>query len=196
MAEPCIVFGWPRSGTTHLGRCLSLCHGIEWHGEILRQSGDKAELFARWLDDASRSPARYVVAKILPDQTAGFDSVSAARSAGCRVAWSGRERWSECVSSMRSAHHRGAWVFPLQTWPPVRGVLPERLMEEGGLRDSFDAAFPSAPRSDIDRFDPSAFLLEWLDIDLPRAPRTLRFMEDTPDFHSLQRQTLDLTKRK
>ena len=175
MAEPCIIFGWPRSGTTHLGRTLTLCADVEWHGEILRQDGDKAELFASWLDDASRSLARFVVAKILPDQTAGFDSVSAAAVAGCRVAWSGRESWDASVDSMRAGHHRGAWIFPLQTWPPARGILPARLTDEGGLRDAFAAVFPDAPRSDLRSFDPAAFIRTWLGVDVQSEPRHLRF---------------------
>lgn len=175
MAEPCILFGWPRCATTHLGRTLTLCPDIEWHGEILRQAGDKSELFARWLDDAKRSPARFVVAKILPDQTAGFDSVSAAAVAGCRVAWAGRESWDSCVASMHAGHHRGAWIFPLQTWPPARGVLPAQLTDERGLCSAFDTTFPDAPRSNLRTFDPLAFISSWLGIEIQNEPRQLQF---------------------
>lgn len=190
MAELGILFGWPRSGTQHIGRCLSICDGVEWHGEILRREAHPSITFGRWLRNARKSTAKWCVAKILPDHLSGWearDCIEAAHFSGASVAWAGREKWEDCVSSMERAHWSGAWHFPLRTWPPTRVPLPDKFRDERGLRECFQSVFPDAPESMLESFHPEEFLRKWLGLRIENSPRKLNFSQNRPDFHDLQR---------
>lgn len=187
MADIALIFGWQRSGTTHLGRCLSLCPDVEWHGEfLLRRKTPPEEMFPAWLDSARASRREWVVGKILPDHVGGFDAASAARDAGIRVAWAGRANWSDCVRSMERGHFRGAWHFPLRTFPPVKGVLPDHFRNEGGFMQHFFSVFPDAPSIRLEDYNPTKFLNDWLGVVVPSEPRVLGFSAPEP-LHEIER---------
>jgi hypothetical protein len=181
VAKVAVLFGWPRCGTTTIGRILTVSGRARWDGEFLRQAGPPAATWERWLAEAQAwQHDEWVVGKVLPDHVAGFDVVAAAKAAGVTVAWAGRPSWDDVVHSMAAAAHRGAWVYPIRAFPPARGRLTPEQLREGGLRDAFTAAFPDAPRSCMSDFQPMPFIEQWLGLAGIPEPRPFIFSATEP----------------